>query len=361
MYLKKILAVAMTVCVVFCVSACSLLPEEEVFKTTALVKEYDGDEFNMTTVKRGDIKDYRNIPCTFNQSNIDEVKLPAWLTIKKVCVKAGDKVKAGDILVELETDEALSDADEIKYEIKKMKATIRQARNMCELEVARQKIMLDDETVIKAIRENYDAQISSYEGELNVLKTQYSEALKELDQYRIKSSISGTVTYADASKVGQRKMNIGGANSRFDWNEEFTVVTVSDGGLPFFTADVDSSEYIKELSEGQEIKVTCPEREYVTTVHFPKDDSKKVYFLLDYVPDDIDNGSLANAEYVISERKDVLYLPESSVNKMGDSYIVYYEDDNGLKNAREVTVGLFAENKVEITGGLEFGDAVIVR
>ncbi len=56
-----------------------------------------------------------------------------------------------------------------------------------------------------------------------------------------------------------------------------------------------------------------------------------------------------------------MYLPDSAVNKMGDSYIVYYEDENGLKSAKEVTVGLKAENKIEITSGLEFGDAVIVR
>ena len=65
--------------------------------------------------------------------------------------------------------------------------------------------------------------------------------------------------------------------------------------------------------------------------------------------------------YIIEEHNDVLYLPDSAVNKMGDSYIVYYEDENGLKSAKEVTVGLKAENKIEITSGLEFGDAVIVR
>ena len=46
---------------------------------------------------------------------------------------------------------------------------------------------------------------------------------------------------------------------------------------------------------------------------------------------------------------------------MGDTYVVYYEDENGLKSAKEVTIGLQADNKIEITGGLEFGEAVIVR
>ncbi len=361
MYIKKMLTIFLTVLIVLFISACGLMPEEEVFRTTTIVKEYEGTEFNMTTVKRGDIRDYRNIPCEFNQSNIENINIPSWLTIKKVCVKEGDKVKAGDILVELESEEEGVDIEEIKYEIARQKKIISQARRMCELEVKKQKLILNEEVSIKAIKENYDAQISSYENELLSLKQKLDDAVQEQNEYLIRASISGTVTYADASAAGAKKMNIAGPNGRPDMKQDVNVVSVSDGGMPFFSAAIDSSEYIDYLSEGQEIKVTCLDREYNTKVHFPKDNKSEVYFTLDYVPDDIYDGNIANAEYVIEEHKNVLYLPDISVNKMGDSYVVYYEDENGLKNAKEVTIGLKAENKIEITGGLEFGDAVIVR
>ncbi len=361
MYLKKVLIMFLTVLTFPCISACGILPEEEVFRTTTIVQEYEGTEFNMTTVKRGDIRDYRNIPCEFNQSNIQNITVPLWINIKRICVKAGDKVKAGDILVELDSEESGLDIDSIKYEIKKQKKIIEQARRMCDLEIARQKIVLNEEISIKAIRENYDAQISSYEGELSILEQQLADALEEQSMYQIKASISGTVTYADSGSAGFKRNNVRGNNSRFDMGQEITVVSISDGGMPFFSAEKDSSEYISKLSEGQEITVTCVDKEYNTKVHFPKNDKNYVYFTLDYVPDNISDGNIANAEYVIEEHKNVLYLPDISVNKMGDSYVVYYEDENGLKNAKEVTVGLKAENKIEITGGLEFGDAVIVR
>ncbi len=361
MHFGKISAIFLIILMVLCISSCSLLPEEEVFRTTTLVKEYEGTEFNMTTVKRGDIRDYRNIPCEFKQSNTENISIPMWLTVDRVCVKVGDKVKEGDLLVELNSDDAEIDIDEIKYEIKKQKKIIEQTRRMCELEIAKQKIVLNEDISIKAIKENYDVQISSYENELDVLKTQLSDARKEQSRYQIRASVAGTVTYVDTGAAGYNQNGAHGHDPGMNFGQDVTVVTVSDGGMPFFCADKDSSEYISMLSEGQQMKVTCVDKEYDTVVHFPEDEENMVYFMLDYVPDNISDGNIANAEYVIEEHKDVLYLPDSSVNKMGDSYVVYYEDENGLKSAKEVTVGLKAENKIEITGGLEFGDAVIVR
>lgn len=345
------------------ISACALLPEEEVFRTTTVVQEYEGEEFKMTTVKRGDIRDYRNIPCEFRKSNIDDVVISPWMEVEKICVNVGDKVKKGDVLVKFVSEENDSDIEDISYQINMKKTLIKQAENMCELEIKRQKKALDDETMIKAIRENYAAQISSYEGELSVLQKQYDEAVAMQEAYQVTATISGTVTYVDNSMMGERRMNRMGPGA-MSWDKldaEIRIVSVSDGSMPYFAAEKDSSEYVGNLSEGDKIKVTSLGDEYDVTVHFPKNDKKYVYFLLDYVPDNIEDGNTANAEYIIEEHNDVLYLPDSAVNKMGDSYIVYYEDENGLKSAKEVTVGLKAENKIEITSGLEFGDAVIVR
>ncbi len=345
------------------ISACALFPEEEVFRTTTIVQEYEGEEFKMTTVRRGDIRDYRNIPCEYRQSNIDNVVISPWMEVEKICVSVGDKVEEGDVLVKFVSEENDSDIEEISYQIKMKKTLIRQAENMRELEVQRQKKALDDETMLKAIRENYAAQISSYEGELSVLQKQYDEAVAMQEAYQVTATISGTVTYVDNSIMGGGKMNKTGPGAMaWDFkNDEIRIVSVSDGSMPYFAAPKDSSEYISNLSEGDKIKVTSVGNEYDVTVHFPENDKKYVYFLLDYAPDNIEDGNTANAEYIIEEHKNVLYLPDSAVNKMGDSYIVYCEDENGLKSAKEVTIGLKADNKVEITGGLEFGDAVIVR
>ncbi len=361
MKIKKVLVTTCTAGLVMStMSGCSILPKEEVFRTTALVKEYEEEEFNMTTVKRGDISNYKKINCEFRMSNIENVEVEPWVTIKKLNVKVGDKVKAGDVLVILESNEVDSDIDELKYQINIKKTQIEQAKRMCELKLERQKLVLDDETSMLAIEESCDAEISRYEGEIGVLEAQLASQEEEKKRYQITASFDGTVTYVNDSRInGNFQPHWGGG--RGNNSDDSRVVTISDGSMPYFVAQIDSSEYIQELEEGQIITIDDVAEEYEAKVHFPKKDKDYVYFLMEYVPENISNGDNADALYVIEERKDVLYLPDSALYKMGDSYIVYYEDENGLKNAKEVQIGLQAENKVEIVSGLEFGDAVIVR
>ena len=63
----------------------------------------------------------------------------------------------------------------------------------------------------------------------------------------------------------------------------------------------------------------------------------------------------------LKEKKNVLYLPSAIVYAMGDKHVVYYEDENGLKAMKEVTVGEVINNFTEITGGVEENEQVIAN
>ena len=345
-------------------SGCGLIPKEEVYNVAGFVKEYEGEEFSMATVKRGDVRDYHKIDCEYRESNIQDVTLDEWDMIKKINVKAGDKVKEGDVLAELFSEETDASIEEVKYQIKVKEALISQARRMEQLEIKKQKLELDDETAIKAIRENYDAEITRYTSELEGLTIQYNSLMEDMKSYQIFAEFDGTVTFVNTDLIMANPWERRGGN--FGWGQpdnnsnpvKDKVVSITDGSEPYFVASVSSSDYISKLSEGDHINVSNGTEKYETTVHFADDN---IYFMLDFQPADMTNGSMAVAEYVIEEKLDVLYLPDSAVNHMGDEYVVYYEDENGLKNVKPVKIGLIAGNRVEITEGLEFGDSVIVR
>ena len=57
----------------------------------------------------------------------------------------------------------------------------------------------------------------------------------------------------------------------------------------------------------------------------------------------------------------MLYLPASIVYTMGERHVVYFEDENGLKSIKEVTVGERINNFIEITGGLSEGEQVVAN
>ena len=341
-------------------TGCGIIPREEEYNTAAFVNEYEGEEFSMATVKRGDVRDYKKIECEYRESNIQDVELDDWVMIKKINVSAGDRVKEGDVLAELYSEEMDTNIEEVTYQINLKKAQIRQAKDMEKLEVKKQKLELDDETAIRAIRENYDADITRYSSELDSLELQYKSLSEDMKDYQICAQFDGTVTYVNTDLIMVNPWErMGGNGPGGDKSStKNKVVSITDGSEPYFVASGDSSDYISKLSEGDHIKVSDGDEKYDTTVHFADD---KVYFLLDFQPADITNGSMASAEYVIEEKLDVLYLPDSAVNHMGDEYVVYYEDENGLRNVKPVKVGLIAGNRAEITEGLEYGESVIIR
>lgn len=358
---RKISVVILYTIISVILAGCSVIPKEEEYSTASFVKEYESEEFSMTTVKRGDVRDYQRINCEYRSSNIQEAELTGWDMVKSINVKVGDKVKKGDVMAQLMSEDIDSQIEEVKYQIALKEAEIRQAGRKEQLEIKKQKLVLDDETAIKAIRENYDADISRNESDLEGLKQHLKDLKSDLRSYQIIADFDGTVTYVNTGLIMANPWERGGngAGRGMKGARESRVLSITDGAEPYFAAERSSSEYIDKLSEGDKIMVASGADRYETTVHFP--DKNNVYFLLDYEPENIDNGNNATAEYVIEERLNVLYLPDSAVNKMGDGYVVYMEDENGLKSAREVKIGLKAQNKVEIISGLEFGDSVIVR
>ncbi len=359
--IKKISVVILYISISVILAGCSVVPKEEEYNTASFVKEYEGEEFSMVTVKRGDVRDFQRINCEYRSSNIQEAELGDWDMLKEVYVKAGDKVKKDQVLAVLMSEDIDSRIEDVKYQMELKKAAIGQAEKMEQLEIRKQRLVLDDETAIKAIKENYDAEISRNTSELEALKEQLKNLKLELRSYQIRADFDGTVTYVNTGIIMSNPWERGGngAGRGMKGARNSKILSLTDGAKPYFAAERSSSEYIDKLSEGDKITVSSGEDRYETTVHFPDEDN--VYFLPDDEPENIENGNQATAEYVINERLNVLYLPESAINKMGDGYVVYYEDENGLKSVKEVKVGLSAANRTEIVSGLKFGDSVIVR
>ena len=64
---------------------------------------------------------------------------------------------------------------------------------------------------------------------------------------------------------------------------------------------------------------------------------------------------------VLEEKKDVLSIPKSAVHYAGENAYVYYFDEEGNRQIKEIEVGLQANSKMEVVSGLAEGDEVILR
>lgn len=342
---RKILPALTGLGVCLCLTSCGILPTEEEFDAAPVVKEYEGGNFNKVTVTRGTLQKTEEITGKYRGTVREEVVTDGVSVVKKIYVKKGQRVKVGDKLLSYVIQSSENSLKEAEDKIAKAKLQMQQAKKMMELEIQKQQKLGGDKKDIANIRNQYSQQIKSYESSLELLEMDAKIAREEIEAEDITASVSGQVTFVDQDAVGT-----------FGDTEEPTIL-IEGAKKNRFEA---TSEYASRCKDGDVVTIDVKGQEYKATIRKDKESKDIVYF---YPTSNInlEDGVAAFYQLVMKEIKDVLYLPSSIVYTMGDKHVVYYEDDNGLKTMKEVTVGETIGNFVEITNGLEEDELVITN
>jgi len=88
--------------------------------------------------------------------------------------------------------------------------------------------------------------------------------------------------------------------------------------------------------------------------------SAYVYFKLNEPNFELEDGDTGRIELVLNVRENVLTLSEKAVASIGEQMIVYYQKDDGTKGYKNVETGMTINKRIEITGGLQEGETVVV-
>lgn len=325
-------------------SGCGILPTEEEFDAAPVVKEYEGNNYSKYTVVRGDMVETESLAVTYQGTKkADTTGIEGGNRIKKVCVKKGQKVKKGTVLIEEYLEDEEAELKEDQRQIQNLQLQISQAKRMKERELEQ----LDRTGGSKEEKENvktqYDAQIKNCESSLELIQLDILELEESIRGATIVSEIAGTVTFADSSFDGGYA------------NEENLLVTVQGVKKNRFLC---KTEYADQFEDGQKVTVTVMGQQYKTTVR--KGKGKSLYL---YPKNHLNlkNGAAGTVDLVLKEKKNVLYLPTALVHDMGGKKVVYIEGENGVKEMREVTTGVQIQNQIEITGGLEENEQIVTN
>ncbi len=330
-----------------CVSltSCGVLPTEEEFDAAPVVKKYEGTKFNKTTVVRGDLVRSEDIIGKYKGTVREEIEPDGVSVIKKIYVKKGMKVHAGDRIMQYYIPGSESALRKAQNEIEKLNMQIRHARKLMELETAKQKKLGGSQKDINSARNQYEQQIKSYESSLKLLKMDEKIAKEEIKEEEVTATVDGVVTFVDEEVEGT-----------FGKSEK-PVVKIEGKTKNRFEAN---SEYASKCRDGEVVTIEVNAQEYKATIRKEKDSSDAVYF---YPTGklNLEDDVICTYKVALKEKKNVLYLPSAIVYAMGDKHVVYYEDENGLKAMKEVTVGEVINNFTEITGGVEENEQVIAN
>jgi len=362
--LKRIWQFAAVIAVVLFLPSCGLLPEEEELPQAPLLRTFAAESFNEVLVTRSDMALTKTVSLTYLPVKTETIKFKVGGEyIKEVFVSVGDPVKAGDLLIELYLDDIklrLKNAEEALTYLRLKSSHIEEDRLLALNKRKIETSNLDADAQakeLKKVEETFGALARDNADAIYIQEQRVAELTAERDKRQLRAGIDGTITYV--RRVREGDMSVMGDRA----------VSIADSTISAFRGETDLWPY---LNPGDEFAITIKKQDYAavvadeTTLGLPaqvKREGEKTYvYLILSQPDlTLSDGDRGTITVTLDTREDVLTLPSKAVTSASGQKIVYYQDEEGMKNIKAVETGLVANGLTEITSGLVEGEAVILE
>lgn len=344
---KRIICLFVTVLLALLpLSGCFLLPEEETPPVMAVLDEESAETYQFSYVTRGDLEKWASITCRFQSLQQEHLTFQYdGRAVGAVYVAVGDDVEPGQLLAELENDE-------LDIQLETAENALNQLRQ--ELESARSNLaIVSSSSDLSWQTEQYQATVTRLEEDYYIAEMRVSELRTQKQSECIYAGIEGTVSYV-------RSYNVSDPDNDY--------IVVSDRGDACFYAD---TEHYASLPAGMEVVLNTDEGEVSCVVTeaselgFPEPTvsdkgTSRVYFVPTTELAMMTDSSKAKLELLLDSRRDVLIVQARAVFFAGGQAYVYYENENGVREAKPVELGLKITGKYEVLSGLDEGEALIV-
>jgi multidrug efflux pump subunit AcrA (membrane-fusion protein) len=220
-----------------------------------------------------------------------------------------------------------------------------------------------------------DAKLKSAEGQYNVQVRQRKDFNEQLEKCVLKAKKTGLVVYGGGGEemyyYGNQEPIREGATVR----ERQAIITIPD--MTRMSVKVKIHEtYIKKIKKGEKVRITVDafpdtilDGEVTKVGVLPDSQNRwmnpdlKVYvttITIDGTYDWIKPGMSAKVEILVDHLNDVVYVPIQAVAPSEGKQVCYVV--NGLKSdKREVEIGQFNDEFIEIRKGLKEGERVLLR
>ena len=344
--LKKLIAAAVSAIMCLSAGGCYLLPDEEEVLDAPTVKASDVT-YSTVTAKKKDLE--KKIVATGtvtaeNQYTLSYEKQSG--TVSKFYVKAGDKVKKGDVICDLDTYD-------LDYQIEEKQLYLEKAK-------------LNVDIIYEG--GGSQAEIDSAYVDVQLLEKELEKLQAQKEDSSLKSPIDGVVSSLSDVRAGD---NV---------NPGQTIATVIDTSALYIAIqpddltqyDIDTEVHIRIGEDYYDGVVFMTPKKLADYQAEQKEDHNNVDDTgIDYQADTIyvrfkDTapaeavGQLADTILVLDSVKDAIVISNNLIKKVDGTKVVYVLK-NGEKTAVEVETGLSTGSQTEIRSGLNEGDEIVIR
>ncbi|MBI2678593.1 MAG: efflux RND transporter periplasmic adaptor subunit [Candidatus Koribacter versatilis] len=348
------------------------------------------DPTKLSKVEKGDLA--KSVVATGKIEPITkvEIKSKASGIVKKLLVDAGDSVKIGQVLAELDKEEIQARVNQSEAALQAAKANVERAKvdalgpdvPLLQRAYERAQGMAKEGVVSQAslddAQRNYEIAVNKQnmaKASLTQAKAQVQQSQATLEQLQQEYRNSTIVSPMDGV-VLNRNVEIGDAVSSILvlGSSATLVMTVGDTREVYVKGKVDESD-IGKVYMGQPARIKVEsfkdktfngkvtkispmgaEKDNVTTF--------EVRVSIDNAKGELKAAMTANAEIILEEHKAVLMIPEGAIiydkDKKASVEIVDAKADGGKKKA-PIEIGISNGAKTEVLKGLKEGDQVVLQ
>ena len=342
-------------------SACALLPKEEELPDAPLLQRDDGTSYEFAEVLRGDFTIRETVECRYRANR--EAKLTfedEGALGERIYVNVGQSVEEGDLLAEADNEALKSQVAEQQHIFEDARRELRQLQEQESLQAERIGLL-----------ERAAAAEEKYQGDLAEARQQRQQTLLRIQTARETANIQAerlselriqlreTQIYAPFDGI---IMDVYQPNE-LTWIEREPgepLCVIADFSKAFFVSETDDEAF----TAGQTVKIAADGKDvpYTTTVVSCETGGGSKYITLFELtePDfTLGIGQRGTIETKVQEYEDVLYLPSAVLQERNGQTFVSYLDEKGIRREKEVTTGVTADGRTEITGGAEEGERVL--
>jgi RND family efflux transporter MFP subunit len=217
-----------------------------------------------------------------------------------------------------------------------------------------------------------EAKVNSARNRFNLESTELKELREQLENCNIQANTAGMVVYAQGDRWRDDEQIRVGATVR----QRQEILTIPDMTQMSVQVKIPES-YVKKVEKGQPAKVRLeaePGRVLdgtITKVSVLPDSGdrwrspdRKVYstqVTIQGAHTWLKPGMTAEVEVIVDQLEDVVYVPFQAVNTVDEYHIVFADDASGNIKLKEVKIGQFNDEFIEILEGIEEGTVVHLK
>jgi len=271
--------------------------------------------------------------------------------IEKILVKEGDRVKKGQVLVQLDDVGARLEIERAEAKLQEAEALVENNRNT----ITRYQKLFETMVIPQQTYDDLLLKIKVDEAKFALAKAELNLARQNLLDHRIVSPIEGVINLKIAS-LGEH-VNVAPKD------EILTIVQMDPLELEFYVPE----NWVGKIRLGTNVQFMVKafsEEKFSATLQFisptadPSTRNVKMKAIVQNPQYRLKPGFFAEVTVQTGNNPTALVVPESALFSQGGKFFAFVVQ-NGVAHLKEVETGLRFEGKVEILKGIEKGEQVV--